>query len=63
MVFIMEILVKRKNTMVWEAVRSNEGKIYTFKNWARAINMLRICYPEETRFGSESTARVREVEE
>lgn len=64
MSFVIQVFIERKkNKYDWVNLESSDGKEYRFSTWLNAWRMAKICYPEETRFNSNSQVRVVEIED
>ena len=54
----VKVYDKIKECYKWENVTTSEGRLYEYPTEEEALKMLKICYPEETRFKNFEKARV-----
>ena len=54
----IRIYDKANSCYKWENVNTSEGRVYEYQTEEEALKMLKICYPEETRFNNFDKARV-----
>ena len=47
----------------WVAVKCSDGRVYEYSTEEEALKMLKICYPEQTRFNDFTKARIKKQEQ